>query len=338
MKPTASLIIILLLLTLTASAQTAPRAPQPPQQPRVEEDAEEGAEDGAEQSPERTLAVEPDAVVNLCLKSGSVVVRGWDKRELRVRAEAEHVELRPAGVVGVQKQVKNVDVWVADSDDAESVAGVCMGSGNVEIDLPRGATLILKLRSGDIDVSDLAEAHFQSMSGDTDVRRVTRAVDIENVSGSISLSDSSGRVRLLGISGDVDVSNVRPASAADPFSAKTTSGSVNLDRVTHSRVEAGTVSGDVNVTSTGALARDGSYDFKTFSGDVTLTLPADASFKLNATVATGGEISTDFIVKSDKGAQPLAELSQGRLNGTVGNDGAQVNLSSFNGSLRLKKR
>ncbi|HEY0080293.1 MAG TPA: DUF4097 family beta strand repeat-containing protein [Pyrinomonadaceae bacterium] len=344
MRLTAFIVNAFLLLTLTAHGQTTTGANPNPNPPDAEIE---------EEMTERALSVEPDAVVNLCLESGSVVVRGSDSREVRVRADAARLELRgeagarpPAQASqasqtpGAQKPSKNVEVWVSDSEDDERVSGICAGSGNVELEMPRGATLILKLHNGDIDVSDIAEAHIQSLNGDTEVRRVTRAADIQNISGSITLSDSSGRVRLQGVSSDIDASNVRAAGPADQFSAKTTSGSVTLDRVTHSRVEAGTVSGDVNVTGTGALARDGSYDFKTFSGDVTVTLPADASFKLNAIVASGGEISTDFIVKSDTGAQSLKEPAhgQGRLHGTVGSNGAHVNLASFNGSLRLKKR
>lgn len=298
-----------------------------------------------EQLTERTLAAEPDVTVNLCLKSGDVVVRGWDKREVRVRAEAGQVELRQlagsgagaaGAAAGASKPAKSVDVLLADSEDEEAIEDFCGGSGNVEIDVPRGATVVLKVREGDINVTDVAEARTESASGDTDLRRIARAVDVQNLSGDIILNDSSGRVRLLAISGDVEAANVQPNDAGEHFSAKTTSGSVSLERISHTHIEAGTVSGDVSMA--GTLARGGSYEFKTFSGDVTLTLPANASFKVNATVASSGEIKTDFPVKSPSGTQPLKELSQGRLNGTVGDDGPLVNLSSFSGTVRLKKR
>ncbi|HVF51483.1 MAG TPA: DUF4097 family beta strand repeat-containing protein [Pyrinomonadaceae bacterium] len=394
MKLTAALNIFALLLmlcALPASAEGA-RARENPARAQRHEGEDE---DDDEELPERTMAAAADALVTMCVASGGVVVRGWERREVRVRADVGRVELRatqpttpgtpvraaapgavdvpvapsapnpvnlpaapnaasvpaaqsapnapvmpnaPAAPVApnAPNASKGVEVLLSDSEDEEPLAGDCEASGHVELDVPRGATIVLTVREGDIDVSDVAEARLTLMNGDADMRRIARAVEVENMSGSIFLNDSSGRVRLRTFSGDVEAVNVRTINGDDPFFAKTTSGNVTLDRVAHSYVEAGTVSGDVNMM--GDLAGGGGkYDFQTFSGDVTLSLPADVSFKLNARVAMGGKISSDFLVKSTTGAPPLKELAQGRLQGTVGTGGPELNLSSFNGTLRLRK-
>jgi hypothetical protein len=185
----------------------------------------------------------------------------------------------------------------------------------------------------------------------------------------------------------VEVRNVRSLSAADDFEAKSTSGDLTLEGVTHRRVNGNVISG--SVLYTGALARGGSYDFRTISGEITLELPPDSSFSLHAKVVASGDIDTDFPVKMvmgipdgsppappgaprppAHGAPPAGpgtpvpnphpapvvvvvpepgkpgkvrvkvsrEPTQARLDGTVGTGDAVVNLSSFSGSLHLRKR
>ena len=331
-------------------------------------------EEGEGEPVERTAAVAPGAVIGLCVGTGDVVVRGWDKGEVRARAHVERLELRtrrpgrapgranvpsapnfpgppntpgpasppgmpnPPSRMNAPNPLPPVDLEVLMSNSAGDEPGgdPCGVHGDIELDVPRGATVLLRVREGDADISDVAEVRVESMVGETDVRGVTRAVEVESMSGSIFVRDSAGRVRLRTFRGDVEAINLRAAAAGDQFQAKCTNGSVTLEGVRHAHVEAATVSGDVTVT--GPLTRGGNYDFQTFNGDVTLMLPAAESFKLNARVAIGGEITTDFDVKGAPGPPPVKELPQGRLVGTVGGGGAEVNLSSFNGALRLKKQ
>ncbi|HVF28392.1 MAG TPA: DUF4097 family beta strand repeat-containing protein, partial [Pyrinomonadaceae bacterium] len=219
----------------------------------------------------------------------------------------------------------------------------CGGMSNVELDVPRGAMVVVKTGSGDLEVSDVAEARLGSNVGDIEVRGITRAVEATSLaSGSVFVEDSTGRVRLRSVGGDVEVVNVRAAANGDNLIVNSTSGSIRLDRVSYSRIEVSTIGGDVRMAS--ALVRGGSYSFKTYSGDVTLELPADASFKISARVVADGDILTDFPVKVS-GTVPLPpnEESAGRLVGNVGSgkveaDAASLNLSSFHGTLRLRKR
>lgn len=286
----------------------------------------------------RVVAAEPDVIVNLCLESGDVVVHGWDKREIRARAgDAARLELRQAEAAGAgAKPARRVEALISNSDEGTMVSGQCTGTSNVVLDVPRGATVVLRVQSGDVEIVDVAEARVESLSGDVDARRISRALEVESISGEISVKDSIGRVRLRSYSGGVEASDVQPKEESDYFIAKATSGDITLESVSHARIEANTLSGDVRVV--GALARGGSYDFKTHSGDVSLTLPADASFKLSARVVAGGDIVTAFAVKTASGAQPVKELTQGRLIGTVGSGDAEVTLLSFNGTLHLKKK
>ena len=212
--------------------------------------------------------------------------------------------------------------------------GDCSPSGNVELDIPRGATVKLRTRSGDIHVTDVSEAHIDTLSGDISVRHAANGIEASSVSGDLVLSDSDGRVRVHSISGEVRATNMRPVRESDEFVAKSVSADVRLEQVGHARVEAGTVSGDVSLM--GPLARGGVYDFKTTNGDVTLTLPGDSSFRINAVVAESGSIAISGFPIKETGTP--GNNSARRVTGVYGTGDATLNLSSFSGTLYLRRK
>jgi hypothetical protein len=354
-----------LLLTLLFALALAPQAAaQQRQHPAKSEPA------AGEFPLERRADAEAKAVVSLCVNEGDVIVRGWDRNEVRARAEGEGTlrlvtpNVRPA---------PRVEVLVSEEKDDELSAGHCGSNETVELTVPRGATVEVESRTGHVEVADVAEARVKVLSGDVEVRRVSRAVEVSCLSGDVSVSDSTGSVRIVSVSGDVEARNLRTASAGDEFEVKSTSGDVTIESVGHGRITGSAISGQILYT--GALARGGSYDFRTISGDVTLELPADASFNLHAKVVVSGEINTDFPVKNvaitsadgTDATPPRPPMPPGpgavvtpplppvpvkkpgkdrthrdhesaRLDGTVGNGDAVVNLNSFSGSLHLRKR
>lgn len=310
---------------------------------------------GGEPSLERSAAAEPGVVVSLCLTSGDVVVRGWERAEVRVRADAGRLELQTDRA----QPARRVEVSASVGEGGRSVPGACGSARGLELNVPRGATVSLRLHDGDLAVSDVAELTINKMSGDVDVRGVARSTEVSVMSGDVSLADSRGRARVRAVSGSVSAVNVTPLSPGDAFEATSTSGDVELEGVGHSRVSGSTISGGVRLA--GQLAPGGAYEFKTISGDITLELPADASFRLNAKVMMSGEIVTDFPVRatsitSDDAppAPPAPPTAQGRpgrpprvhvegprptqLVGTVGAGDAAVQLSSFSGTIHLKRR
>lgn len=341
-------LFLIILLSLPVAAQTPAPRPAPPSPPAPV--SPPAAEDFAL---ERRANADPAVVVTLCLASGDVVVRGWDRKEVRARAaEGGALALETDGA----QPSRRVDVMVNEGQEAELHPGDCGLASGLELSVPRGATVNLRVHEGDVEVSDVAELRVNNLSGDVDARGIARAVEAASMSGDISLADSKGRVRLRTVSGSVEAVNVAPLAAGDAFEASSTSGDVALADVGHARVNGSTISGSVRVS--GALARGGVYEFKTISGDVTLAVPADASFRLNAKVVLSGEIVTDFPVRatsvSPNGEGPPAapapprprhgrpahaeEPQATRLVGTVGTGDAAVTLSSFSGTLHLKRQ
>jgi DUF4097 and DUF4098 domain-containing protein YvlB len=289
---------------------------------------------------ERAVAAEPGVVITLCTESGKITVRGNDQREVRARvAKDMKVDFRRSGDADPANPAARLEVLVSEADDEdgdEPHYGQCNGAADIELDVPRDATLFFKSENGEFDVDTVAEAHIETSSGKISLRHVARATEATSVDGDVSLEDSSGRVRLETFGGSVEAVNVSKLAEGDFFKAKSISNDVMLDRVNHTRVEATTISGEI--TMRGPLARAGRYELRTTSGDITLAMPADSSFQLTAKVSEGGEIVTDFPLKYTGGISSIGLLSAGRMVGTYGKGDATISLVSFSGTLRLRKQ
>lgn len=243
---------------------------------------------------ERSLVVDPQATITLCVASGTLKVRGWEKSEVRVRSVgATQVDFRRIDKAkDVSKPATRIDVMVFDRAGVVNPRLDCQAFANVEMEVPAGATVQVQTRDGNITISGVAAAYAGSQNGDIVIDRATKLVEAGSVGGSISLRDSSGRINLSSAGGGVEVVNVRPATHEDTFEVGTVSGDIHLDRVSNPKVMAKTVNG--TVTMTGPLAKAGYYGFTNMTGDVVLALPSDASFQLNAKVSEKHDIMSEF--------------------------------------------
>jgi len=249
-------------------------------------------DDDGDQKVERTIAVDPAVTVSLCVTSGNITVRGWDRNEVTARsADPVQIELRkpeemPAG------SVKKLEIVVFNKAETGKPQGKCQAYSDLDLNVPKGATVLVQTRDGDIRIGEVASAYAGTQNGDIEVQQISRSIEVGSIGGSICLKDSTGRVSVSSAGGSIDAANLRPVETGDSLEVVTTSGDINLTNVTHKDINTKTVSG--NLTLTGPLAAAGRYWFNSFSGDVTLALPANASFKLMAKVSENGEIITDF--------------------------------------------
>jgi hypothetical protein len=246
------------------------------------------------QKVERTMAVDPHAVITLCVASGALTVHGWDKSEVRVRSlDADQIEFRR---IDKPKEpntpASRVDVMVLDKESKADPKRDCLAIAEVEMQVPAGATVQVQTRDGDIMIAGVASVYAGSQNGDITIERATKLVEAGSVGGSISLKDSSGRVNLSSAGGGVEVVNVRAASPDDTLEVGTVSGDIQLDGIANPKVMAKTVNGTLIMS--GALVKKGYYTFTNMTGDVVLELPDDASFRLSAKVSEKQHIVSDF--------------------------------------------
>jgi Putative adhesin len=243
---------------------------------------------------ERSLPVDAQATVTLCVASGTLTVRGWEKNEVRVRSlGAGQLDFRRIDKTkDPSKPPTRVDVMVMQRAGVKNARLDCQAFADVEMEVPGGATVQVQTRDGDISISGVAAAYAGSQNGDITIERATKLVEAGSVGGSIFLRNSSGRVNLSSAGGGVEAVNIRPVTPEDAFEVGTVSGDIQLDRVSNPKVNAKTVNG--TVTMTGPLAKAGWYGFTNMTGDLVLALPHDASFQLNAKVSEKQSIISDF--------------------------------------------
>ena len=341
--------VCLLLLTCSFTSGTA--APSTRQSGR-ESLADEGRRSGGSPivTAEQSLAAEATVTLLACVESGGVVVRAWDRKEVRARSnDASRIELRRADATVEPNPATRIEVLVAKDQAEPARPGLCSNSGNLELDVPRGSTIQIKGNTGDISITGVASVRAKTLSGDIELQRISKSVEAWSANGVIVLRNSSGRVRLETISSEIVASDLATAEAGDEFFAKSVSGDISLAKLAHTHVEAS--SSNSSIDFTGALVSGGLYTFKSHSGSVRLSLPSDSSFQLNARVHHSGEIITDFPIRqvaattnndprnSTRVGGPL--LSDGRLTGVTGRGDKRVAtliLSSFSGTLHLQRQ
>lgn len=248
---------------------------------------------------DRKSPADSQVSVSVCISSGSIKVKGWDRNEVHAYSvEAGDIELRRkddgAG------PAKKLEVRVRDSEADSTAGNPCEAYSDLELDVPHGATVQLKTRDSDIEVAGVAVVFAETQNGDVSIERVTKLVEASSLGGGISLKESRGRVLLHSASGSIDATDVRPSDPSDTFEARSLGGDITLDHVTHVQLAANTLNGGLCVT--GPLASGGRYNFRTMSGDMTLTMPENSSFQLSARYSQQAEIITEF---------PITVLSQG---------------------------
>ena len=280
---------VLLASGAVASGQTfTDKRPEPRAARAADKRAAKDWEADVDQQVERTIATSAGVAVKVCVTSGSITVHGWDRNEVRARStDVAEIEFQHEG-----EPANKIQLLIADKAQGPGATTSCLSFSDVEMNVPRGATVQLQTRDGDISVADVSTAYVNTQSGDVSIERVTKAVDAGTMGGVISLKNSSGCINLHSVGGNIEASGVRPSEASDSFDARSLGGDIMLDQVAHARLNARSLNGSLSMT--GRLAHAGHYDFNTISGDVTLTLPVDSSFRISAKLSQRAEVITDF--------------------------------------------
>lgn len=263
-------------------------------------------------------AAAPDGAVEISNVSGSVKVIGWDRGEVEV-----------TGTLG-------------------------RGSERLEFSGTPGRTVvkvILPKHAHDVDGSDLtvrvpagSRLEVDTVSADVETNGVKAEVEVETVSGTIRVAEGPSEVRATSVSGEVEV------AAAGPVRAKSVSGTITV-RGASRTFEASSVSGAIRATVgsvesaelettsgsirfEGDVARNGRLEAKTMSGSAEVTLPASLGAEYTLKTFSGN-------IENELGpaARRTSEYGPGKeLEFTTGDGGARVRVTSFSGSVTLRKR
>jgi Putative adhesin len=236
----------------------------------------------------------------LQLRSGNVRLHGGDGDTVRIVDEHDtdledlfDIE-RGEGSLAVRAR-KGLQIQVGSDRRGHSP--------ELDVRLPRRATIVVEAASADLSGEDLAgEQRFHTASGDISLERLSGTVAIEAVSGDVALT-ATGELRLRArtVSGDLAVR----AGALAEVSAATTSGDVAIagelaPNGTH-RVE--TVSGDTLL----ALAGGARIEVTTVTGDVRADVPHRSERERDRRVIVIGDGRATLVVRSMSGDVHIAK-------------------------------
>lgn len=136
-------------------------------------------------------------------------------------------------------------------------------------------------------------------------------------------------VRFAGstVNGGVEVSGLR-----SDVEASTVNGDVRVE--TSGMAQASTVNGDIRAR-VGATTLSEDMDFSTVNGSIELSAPADLSADVEASTVNG-EIESDFQVLG-QAPQSHRHSPRSTLRGTIGAGGEDLDLTTVNGGIRLRR-
>ena len=274
---------------------------------------------------EESLELAADGELQVEILSGSLVVHGWDRAEVRV-----------TGSVG--DDVDDLDIggdgrraWVeVDGDHAHSRHDL---DADLEIWLPSTARLLVDTLSADIGVSDLAgELELGAVSGDITVSGSPSSIEAETVSGDVRLDGADSRsgtaVAVETVSGNVQLHGV-----GRTVEASAVSGTIEVSAVAQVHdIGLETVSGGVELEA--ALAPGARVDISSHSGSIVLRLPGDTSASFDVSTFNGS-VDNDF----GPPAQRVDRFGPGKsLEFSTGGGDARISIETFSGDVGLKRQ
>lgn len=273
-----------------------------------------GAQEREGRKPEtdRTIAVTRGARLSVGNDVGEVVIRTWDRDSLRVRAShSDRV------AIDVQTNANIVSVRSRSSGPR----------GAIDYDITAPAWMPVKVSGQFLYIGIEGaqnEVSAETVRGDIVVKGGSGVVTAKSIHGEIIVEDAKGRINVSSVN-----EAIRITGASGEIVAETTNGDITLTKVQAKLVDVATVNGDVQFE--GGMAADSQYRFVTHNGDITMVVPENSSATFMVRTYNG-----EF--QSNLATKPVGEIRRGRrATYLLGTGGAEVELESFGGAIRLRR-
>ena len=287
----------------------------------------------AQTSGDTTFAVPRNAVIDITLRSGHLLVRGTDRSTAELRANDQRYELRSTGV-GVTLAAR--EDRGRDSDNRRGSRDARDRDGRLELSLPRGVRLVISAGSADVDVQDIAgDVEVHSLSGDIALRAFGGHAIIESLSGDVQLTDGAGETRVNTVSGDISLRGVRGSA-----NVHTTSGTVTLSMARAAEVQVESTSGDIDFD--GEPTDDARMQLTTHSGDITIRIPETTRGVIEVSTFNGEMRSNRPLMLTSGVIGNLNRNSSRAERGTQryefgGGGAARFTVTTFSGDVRFDR-
>ncbi len=258
---------------------------------------------------EKHFTVDGRPVVTVsALVRGRVEVKSWKNPEVvvisnhaseKLEIDAEQVHNR----IEVASHVLDTNAQPAELE------------ANFEITVPEETELQVRTGSGTILVERVyGDMTFDTVAGDVHLREVAGYIIIRTVGGSVLCVQCAGKLNISSISGSVDIRE----PALNNIDVYTTSGNIFYD---------------------GQFLSHGIYKMRTGTGWVEVRFSDTDSFDLRATTQKGRvDNQAEAYLKPDKRGFHFPSKFVKGIIGSVNAGLARVEVSSFDGTIRLRKR
>jgi hypothetical protein len=247
--------------------------------------------------------------------AGEVIVRAWDRDELRVQA-------RHPSRTRISIRTVATGLRVSASSDRGP-----QGSVDYDISVPNWMPVKVDGHFNYVTVEGTrAEISVDTNRGDI-VIKGGNDVTVKSTGGNITVENAAGKINLSSVNQGIAIA----ASGGDIF-AETVNGPIILSNMRASSLEAGTING--NISYDGSVANDGRYRLTSHNGSLTVAIPESSNATFAVRTYNGGFNST-LPVKADG---DVRDIQRGRrVTFTLGTGSAQFELESFSGGIRLRK-
>lgn len=283
---------------------------------------------------EKSIAVDPKVNVSFCVSEGNVKVNGWDRSEVRVYVNGGS----QVGFKILQKSRQTgVPVWIMalgydPAKNTDPNADECLSGDEIELDVPRNATVRFKSRESGVTIESVGKAIVENISGDVCLTNITQGIEATTYEGSITVGKSGGAMTLTSNLGNILAYEASPSEIGDVFKAKTINGMIALQQIEHRQMDVSSNSGSIKFG--GELLTGGQYNFGTSSGSILLALPLNSSCMIYAILGFGTFYSEIPLIQEDFSNQNGSKS----MTGVLGKGEAKLNLKTYNGKIHIKRQ
>ena len=287
---------------------------------------------GEPQTSERSISVDPRVNVSLCVTEGNVKISGWERDEVRIFIK----DGSGVGYNVLQKgRQDQKPVWINATGAPGPKSGrssECLWGNDIEIDVPTGAAVSVKGRETKTRIDSVRKASVKNVGGDILVRNVSEGVTASTYEGDVTVENSEGAIALESATGNIITFEAAPSEIGDIFKAKTNSGAILLQGLSHREIEVSSISG--TLTFNGSLSSGGVYRFGTSNGAISLGIPQDSSFLMDATFGYG-QFNSEIPLKTlTDNISPTVK----RITAQSGNGDSRLTLSTTSGAIRIRRQ
>lgn len=268
---------------------------------------------------ELPLNIQPGGTLRIELRHGDVVVHGGSspaklKCSALIRGKSR------------EEAKEHAEKWTAVLEEGEGFTSMRQQddtvSQDVEVWIPEGVKLDIKLDSGDLKVTNTkAGCKVNSRHGDVSLQGVEGEVSISTGAGDVSIRDSNcNSVAAETKSGDVEVQRV-----TSQINIRSANGDIACREINSKQVTLEAVNGDITLDF--ASPTDGAHSVRSVSGDILVDLASGSNLRVSLATLSGEVHNRTKLEDEAK--------SKDRVTGRMGEGAGTIDVSAISGDVTL---